>query len=229
MYSTNRQYHPIPTDTECPPSPCTEHQQDTYDPTPYYDHVRPKCPFLRSFALERTLLYRIIAFTFIILACITYIICRVAAPLIGPDFMFNITPKPRYLDAVTSVDRSPLVVRLAIICRVDGFERRQAIRDSVLDGVPGADVTLEYRFFVGRVRDAIEDTEEGRRIVRRIERENEVHGDVVVLSDVEDVPERISEKRFAALRWVSLPNIIQASLESDLTLYLGEFSPLPGL
>ncbi|KAH9479931.1 Beta-1,3-galactosyltransferase sqv-2 [Psilocybe cubensis] len=137
-------------------------------------------------------------------------------PFIGPDFVFENTLKPSYIgvDANTVNGTSPLVIKLAIISRVDAFERRQAIRESVLDGVPQEDVTLEYKFFVGRVplplknhsvsvsRQKAHD-EETRRIMRRIDRENEVYGDVLVVEDVEDIPERVAEKRFAALKWAN--------------------------
>lgn len=181
MYSTNGQYHAIPTDPEC--------------------HQRKHSLFQ---SLERTLLLRIFAFFFLIIIVVIFIVCRVASPLLGPAFLFDAIPKPLYID--TPIDR-PLVIRLAIICRVDAFERRETIRAAVLDGVPQGDVRLEYKFFVGRVKglDGYGETAmEGTRTMRRITRENEVHGDIVVLHDIEDVPERISEKRFAALRWVRM-------------------------
>lgn len=111
-------------------------------------------------------------------------------------FSFALQPKPPHLD--TPLEK-PLVIRMAIISRVDGFERRQALRDAMLVGVPAQDIQLDYRFFVGK---AHENNPDGPSMKEKLKEENQKHNDVVVLDDLPDVPERISEKRFAALKWV---------------------------
>ena len=111
------------------------------------------------------------------------------------NFAFEDVPRPVYLD--TPLEK-PLVIRLGIISRVDGFGKRQALREAMLVGVPSDYVQLDYKFFVGTVPN----TTEGAAIAEKITEENRVYGDMMVLNDIADVPLRISEKRFAAIRWV---------------------------
>ncbi|KAF9555442.1 hypothetical protein CPC08DRAFT_765951 [Agrocybe pediades] len=101
-------------------------------------------------------------------------------------------PKPAYLDAPVSV---PLVIRLAIISRPDGFEKRQALRESMLKGVPSTHVQLDYKFFVARA--------DSWTTKLKIAKEKIYYGDIEVLGSIRDVPGRISEKRFAALKWTA--------------------------
>ena len=108
------------------------------------------------------------------------------------DLSFD-SDRPTYLDAPLE---SPVVIRLAIICRVDEFEMRQTYREAMLDGVSKKHVHLECKFFVGSPVPA------NPALLAAIAKENEAHDDVMVLENVRDIPERISEKRFAALKWV---------------------------
>ncbi|KDR67486.1 hypothetical protein GALMADRAFT_258063 [Galerina marginata CBS 339.88] len=124
-------------------------------------------------------------------------------------FSFALQPKPSHLD--TPLEQ-PVVVRLAIISRVDGFERRQALRDAMLVGVPARDIQLDYKFFVGKIH---ENNPEGS-MKEKLEEENSAHNDVIILNDLPDVPERISEKRFAALKWTN--SVPQSEYDYSMTL-----------
>lgn len=118
-------------------------------------------------------------------------------PVLAPEaFAFKATTKPYYLSR--GLDK-PVVIRLGIIARVDAFERRQALREAMLSGVPAQDVKLDYRFFVGQPK---EKGAKRLRIKLELAKEQREYGDVIVL-DQEDITERISEKRFHAIQWVS--------------------------
>lgn len=107
------------------------------------------------------------------------------------NFAFDEQAKPSYLDAHP---KSPLVLRLAIMSRVDEFERRKALRETMLNGVFPQDVKLDYRFVVGRADS----------LWTRLRMSLEVssHDDMLVLQDLKDVQNRLSEKRYRALEWV---------------------------
>ncbi|KAF4618237.1 hypothetical protein D9613_011614 [Agrocybe pediades] len=114
-------------------------------------------------------------------------------------------PRPGYLD-LPMPSSEPLVIRLGIMCRVDGWEKRSALREAMLSGVPDAYVKLEYKFFVGTASNTTTGKlrskgESAAVVMQKVREESEKFGDMVVLEDVEDIPERISEKRFQALRW----------------------------
>ncbi|PPQ90239.1 hypothetical protein CVT25_012999 [Psilocybe cyanescens] len=72
--------------------------------------------------------------------------------------------------------------------RVDEFERRKALRETMLSGVPDRDVQLDYKFFVGRA--------EGLWTRFRLSLQVSKHGDMFVLEDLKDVQTRLSEKRY---------------------------------
>lgn len=108
--------------------------------------------------------------------------------------------RPAYLSS--SLER-PLVIRLAIIARVDAFERRQVIREAVLGGIKGEDVKIDHRFFVARPKGG-KWTVKGMKIRWGLQRERKTYGDVEVIQSFTDVGERISEKRFEAIKWVSV-------------------------
>ncbi|KAF4616130.1 hypothetical protein D9613_011266 [Agrocybe pediades] len=114
----------------------------------------------------------------------------------GPDAFAFEDKKPAYLNAPAS---EPLVIRLAIISRADEFEKRQALREAMLDGIPSAYVQLDYRFFVARATGLTS------WITRqRVAREKSRYNDMEVMDSIRDVAGRISEKRFAALKWTGL-------------------------
>lgn len=108
------------------------------------------------------------------------------------DLIFNAS-RPAYL---SSHPATPLRLRLAIISRVDEFHRRRLLRETVLRGVGEEDVKMDYKFFVGRP--------EGWLIRMKLWWEGWWAGnDVLVLEMLKDIPQRLSEKRFRALQWVS--------------------------
>ncbi|KAF4618453.1 hypothetical protein D9613_010179 [Agrocybe pediades] len=116
------------------------------------------------------------------------------------DFDFH-GARPQYLD--TPLPR-PVVIRLAIISRSDEFSRRQLLRETMLSGLPSDYVKVEHRFFTGEVPNGItEDTG----IRDLLDREIRQHDDLQILDGIEETWKRVSEKRFAALKWqtASLP------------------------
>ena len=112
-------------------------------------------------------------------------------PLPDNTFSFDTKSRPSWLGKPPT--SGPLVLRVAVVSRVDEFARRQALRDSVFQGIRESDVTLDFRFFVGTSTDA--DVNE------RLAQETGTHGDVVKL-EIADKKQRVSEKRFLALKWV---------------------------
>lgn len=72
-------------------------------------------------------------------------------------------------------------------------------RDSMLAGISKKYVDLTYKFFVGR---PIADEDTNQSIFDAISKENKAYDDVVMLKDIKDITERLSEKRFSALKWV---------------------------
>jgi hypothetical protein len=86
----------------------------------------------------------------------------------------------------------PLRMRVAIVSHPAEADKRRAIRESVLAGVPRAEVRLEHRFFVGRAGDTLD---------REMAREARAHGDVVVL-DMPDSKITLGAKRWETLQWV---------------------------
>lgn len=77
------------------------------------------------------------------------------------------------------------------------FERRQVLRDTVLKGIPESDVKLEYRFIIGKPKEGTANLTTWYQRTR----EDMVYGDVFTVP-VTDIPERLSEKRYGALKWV---------------------------
>ncbi|KAF9555193.1 hypothetical protein CPC08DRAFT_712226 [Agrocybe pediades] len=107
-------------------------------------------------------------------------------------FEFEGHEKPHYLDA--PMDR-PVVIRLSIMSRVDEFETRQTLRETMLDGIKPSEVKLDYKFFVGRA----EDEEVWKELRPRILKES----DVVILDHIVDIKPRLSEKRFEGVKWAA--------------------------
>jgi len=151
-------------------------------------------------------------------------------------YAFSSTSRPAYLDIIPP---EPLMLRVAIMSRRDEFDKRQALRNYVVSGIPKTDVHFEYRFFVGVekgntsvVMGAVEGAWSG--ISQMIEDEKRVHGDVIILKDVEDIPERLSEKRYSAVKWAGdVPSSTYdylLTLDSDTFCRLGAFARhLPAL
>ncbi|KAF8512596.1 hypothetical protein BU17DRAFT_53988 [Hysterangium stoloniferum] len=135
---------------------------------------------------------------------------------------FSSTPRPAYLDITPP---QPLILRVAIMSRRNEFERRQALRNYVISGLPETDVQFQYRFFVGMGKDAME--EAGSDMSERLQDEKSIHGDVIILKDIEDTPERLSEKRYSAVKWAGdVPSSAYdyfLTLDSDTFCRLGAF------
>ncbi|KAF9553364.1 hypothetical protein CPC08DRAFT_713822 [Agrocybe pediades] len=110
------------------------------------------------------------------------------------SFMFEGHGKPEYLGTPVS---EPLVIRLSIISRVEAYDRRQALRDAMLTGIRHSELDIDYRFFIGREKDDAE----WEAVIPHIREENRTYNDMVILDTVQDIAERVSEKRFAALKW----------------------------
>ncbi|KAF4610835.1 hypothetical protein D9613_006489 [Agrocybe pediades] len=177
-----RRYEPLPVDLERSSSVSPNHQSRRLPAIP---------PRLRNL---------IIAFGLLFLGWLLFHrSTEVPPPAVkwGPDD-FNFTAqRPRYLDV--SVDR-PVVIRLTIMTRVDEFERRHALRQAMLDGVSKKHVHIAYKFVVGRPVMG-DNSSTNHTMLQAIGKENELYDDVLVVEEIKDVPKRLSEKRYAALKW----------------------------
>ncbi|PPQ69333.1 hypothetical protein CVT26_002565 [Gymnopilus dilepis] len=133
-------------------------------------------------------------------------------------FRFNDSSRPDWLDVPPP---EPLVLRIAVITRLDAFERRRVIRETVFHGVRERDVSMHYRFVVG----APPKTDEGEKTQRLVQEENDRFDDILMLHEIDDIPERISEKRYGALKWGgSVPNDTYdyfVTLDSDTFVRFG--------
>ncbi|GJJ08179.1 hypothetical protein Clacol_002387 [Clathrus columnatus] len=112
---------------------------------------------------------------------------------VGPVYIFDKEERPGWLDVPRMGD--PLLFRVAVISHPSEVHRRQYIRDLIFAGVPPNEIQIDYRFFVGL---PLED--EFGEVSDEIWREQERHKDMVIIQKP-DVYERISEKRYAALKW----------------------------
>ncbi|KAH9478080.1 hypothetical protein JR316_0010317 [Psilocybe cubensis] len=108
-------------------------------------------------------------------------------------FAFDQNEKPLYLN---THPQTPLALRLTIMSRVEEFERRETLRQTMLNGVFSKDVHLDYKFVVGRAV--------GLMARARIFFERLSHDDMLILEDLNDVANRLSEKRYAALQWANI-------------------------
>ncbi|KAF4616412.1 hypothetical protein D9613_008241 [Agrocybe pediades] len=104
--------------------------------------------------------------------------------------------KPAYL---SSLPTEPVIIRLSIMSRPTEYTRRQLLRDYMLSGIPAEYLKLEYKFFVGTER--MRDGKAARESI--VLAESQTYGDLEILEDIEDIPEKISEKRFTALKWAT--------------------------
>ncbi|KAF9000325.1 galactosyltransferase-domain-containing protein [Cyathus striatus] len=111
-----------------------------------------------------------------------------------PMFSFEDIPKPGWIDKPA---KSPLVLRIAIISAPDESERRQVMREAVLRDIKESEMRFEYKFFIGVATGWLR----GSALNLSVSRESQKHQDIVVLDEIEDIPERLSEKRFSALKW----------------------------
>ncbi|KAF9554340.1 hypothetical protein CPC08DRAFT_766796 [Agrocybe pediades] len=178
-------YDPLPVDLERTPS------ASTYYPNQHKNRRFQVIP-------PRALRHVIVVFA---LLCVSWLLFRRGAlpgMIWGPGDIDFTTLRPDYLNA--SVDR-PIVIRLTIISRADEFERRQAFREAILDGVSENYVQLAYKFVVGRPVEP--DSRTDHAVLQAIREENNKYDDLLVLEDIKDVPARLSEKRYAALKWTA--------------------------
>jgi hypothetical protein len=107
-------------------------------------------------------------------------------------FEWNTTKAPEWLAHPINSGR-PLRLRVAIITHPSEFERRHAVRELVLKGVPREEVLVEHLFFLGHVSDLSMNDQ--------VVREAAVHGDIELL-DMSDSKTTLGTKRWEALRWV---------------------------
>ncbi|KAF8510873.1 hypothetical protein BU17DRAFT_55076 [Hysterangium stoloniferum] len=126
-------------------------------------------------------------------------------------FTFHESLRPTYLDIQL---QSPLAVRVAVITRRNEFERRHALRQSMLQGIPSTDVQLEYRFFLGERSPPFSFHEWI--LSWRIAYESVMYGDITLLNDIVDIPARLSEKRYSALKWAG--NVPRDTYDYFLTI-----------
>lgn len=176
MYLPQTQYTRLPTNPEPDDEPCPSRR--THFVEWLHPHLQP-IPILRLT---------------LILSAVAFALWKTIATVLYRPFGSYQGPRPPWLEVKPA---QPLRLRVAIISRPNEFDVRMALRESVLWDVPKSDVEMEFWFFVGR-----HSREDGPKIVRKLKSENDWYGDVVML-DIDDIPERVSEKRFAALKWVS--------------------------
>lgn len=177
MYPPQGQYIRLPTDLE-----------NDYEPIPSRK-ARLANGLRRN--LQPITVFRAVS----LLIAVALAVFWVTMTFIYPPFVFNEDDRPSWLDVPPP---RPLRLRVAVISHTSEFNLRMILRETVLWGVPKSDVDMVFRFFVGRLT--------GRNSVavgQRLEQEMERYGDIVMLKDIDDIKERISEKRFAALKWVS--------------------------
>lgn len=170
-------YAPLPTDPEAGPS-IRPFKQKSRKLTSLRFVFRPKVILLISVISVLAILLDIRSKTWV-----------------GPVYVFNKEVRPEWLNSPSV--QEPLLFRVAVISHPSEGERRRLIRDSIFKGVPSNEINLEYRFFVG--------TSGGNssgEILDEIWREERQYKDMVIL-DMPDTYEKLAEKRYAALKWVS--------------------------
>lgn len=199
------------TDTTKPRKEEKEKHVEMYPPTAQYTslptsdpglHHQPSRALNRLTTVRRKRLSRPLVFLLSIssLAILVYTLSTTfsspiasTAPSWAPSDLFFNASRPSYL---ASPPPEPLRLRIAIISRVDEFERRRLLRETVLRGVGEEDVKMDFRFFVGKPA--------GWKVRMRLWWEGWWAGnDVMILETLKDIPQRLSEKRFKALQWVS--------------------------
>lgn len=180
MYPPNAQYTRLPTDPEDPngPAPLIK--------TRLTHKLRP---FLRPIYLIRLIVFLSLSFL-----GWTFVRRSLRGPS-KPAFTFDQDPRPSWLDTSLS---EPLRLRVAVISRASEFKVRMAMRESVFRGVRESDVSMDARFFVGAPTGIFSWFTQ-----RKLTREMETNDDIVFLKDIDDTKQRLSEKRFAAVKWVS--------------------------
>lgn len=166
----------------------------------------PEAGLLEFPSFKKSSLPRLALLSFVLRPKVILSICIISVILIlldirsktwrGPVYIFDKEAHPAWLDSPHAAE--PLILRVAVISHPSEAERRQLIRDSVFKGVPSKEVQIDYRFFVGipeRNGSSWED------MPHDIWQEEQRHKDMVIL-DFPDTYERISQKRYAALKWV---------------------------
>lgn len=102
---------------------------------------------------------------------------------------FDVESRPSWMDAPPP--QVPLILRVAVMSHPKEVQRRQIIRDYIFKGVRPTEVEIDYRFMVGSPDGSLD----------ALQREHEEHKDLVIL-DFKDELDRLSQKRFLALKWV---------------------------
>lgn len=137
-------------------------------------------------------------------------------------FILKNSSRPEWLDTPPP---KPLVLRLAIITRVDGFDRRNALRQSLLRGIPESDVKVEYKFVVGHERYPWVGKPYSW-VDQWVRDEQTKFGDVLILN-MEENMKRMTEKRYRAMQWGGLAE--PSSYDFFMTLDDDTFCRLPAL
>ncbi|TFK31665.1 hypothetical protein BDQ12DRAFT_693758 [Crucibulum laeve] len=214
MYPPSR-YAPVPNDDD---SPSPSNPTSTSSAWPQSSTLRrPPICALRIYCLVLRTPHLVVLFLSFIGLLTVYHLYWGPAPI---EFIYNLEPRPSWLDTPLPAGHEPLILRLAIITHIKESDRRKAIRDNVLSGLDitsaspsrsnssysrpfssnsSSEIQIEYRFFAGRAPPA-GFFSWGKSPNERILEENRRFGDITVL-DVDDVPERVSEKRYGALIW----------------------------
>ncbi|TEB20908.1 hypothetical protein FA13DRAFT_175354 [Coprinellus micaceus] len=181
MYPPQAQYSRLPTDPE---------NTGASTPSRTASAIHRFRSSLRAFAIVRVVVI------LLVVALAWRFISKSRRGPVKPAFAFDDEPRPTWLD--TPPPGAPLRLRVAVISRANEFDRRSAIRDSIFRGVPPSDVKTDFKFFVGAPTGIVNWWS---KVQSKVEREMTVYGDVVLLKDIDDIKERLSEKRFAALKW----------------------------
>ncbi|KAF4618672.1 hypothetical protein D9613_009796 [Agrocybe pediades] len=184
--------------TLLPTGPSDSDNDNLYSPTRFSTYAdRLSYRFRPSFHKRLFRPLNLVLFSLVALLLVTgafVVINRKNSAVDWPPDVFEFEEhKPAYLDAPVS---KPLIIRLAIVSRANEFEKREALRQAMLRGIPSTHVQMDYRFFIARP------TGYTSWITKmKVRKEMDKYKDIEVLHSIRDIPERISEKRFAALKW----------------------------
>ncbi|GJJ08033.1 hypothetical protein Clacol_002240 [Clathrus columnatus] len=112
-------------------------------------------------------------------------------------FTFDKEPRPSWMDSPPT--QPPLSLRVAVLSHPKEVQRRQLIRDNIFKGVRRNEIQIDYRFLVGLPADG---NYFSKKKVEKLREEGKEHGDLVIV-EIKEAFDRVSEKRFAALKWAN--------------------------
>ncbi|GJJ06704.1 hypothetical protein Clacol_000899 [Clathrus columnatus] len=110
-------------------------------------------------------------------------------------FAFDKESRPLWMDSPPT--QPPLSLRVAVLSHPKEVQRRQLIRDNLFKGVRRNEIHIDYRFLVGLPVDGDNVVEKK---VEQLKEEEKEKGDLVIV-EIKEAFNRLSEKRFAALKW----------------------------